>query len=242
MDRKRDCFFSGMRLKYNREKVCALDLLYEDASLAVCFKPAGVAAQESAGVNLPALLRAACGCEVYPVHRLDLPACGVMVFAKTPAAAAALGRQFSAGAVEKEYLCAVHGVPAQPSATLEDLLFRDGKKNKTYVVDRLRKGVKPASLDYWLVQTAQTEAGAFSLLRVRLHTGRTHQIRAQFASRGLPLAGDGKYGAADRIKALALCSCRLVFRHPETGALLHFSVRPPEVPPWNWFSEVSVNE
>ncbi len=202
-------------------------ILYEDGAIVVCVKPAGLSSQQTeTGRDLPAALSAQTGCGVFPVHRLDTAAAGVMVCAKTRAAAVALSRQIAAGGFEKEYLCLVHGVPEAPAAELTDLLFRDAKKNKSYVVARPRKGVKEAKLAYRLLGTEETPAGPVSLLRVRLFTGRTHQIRVQLASRKLPLLGDGKYGAADREKTLALFSAKLSFTHPETGERLTFEQTP----------------
>ncbi|MBQ7687975.1 MAG: RluA family pseudouridine synthase [Clostridia bacterium] len=201
-----------------------METVFEDAAVIVCIKPAGAASQDD-GTDLcmPALLRKKTGCkEIYPVHRLDTGAAGLTVFAKTRAAAAGLSRQAAEGRFRKEYLCAVHGVPEKEADVLEDLLFKDGRKNKTYVVTRERKGVKQAKLSYRTLETVFLPDGPVSVLRVRLFTGRTHQIRVQFASRRLPLLGDGKYGAADHVKNLALFCCSLSFLHPETGEALTF--------------------
>ena len=216
-----------------------MEILYQDNSIIVCIKPAGVLSQEGPEKSMPALLRAEAGCgEVYPVHRLDTPAAGGMVFAKTAAAATALGRQIAAGEMHKEYLCAVHGALQEPAGEYTDLLFKDAKKNKSFVVRTRRAGVREARLAYTVLCAAETPVGQGSLVRVRLYTGRTHQIRVQFASRGTPLFGDGKYGAGDHLPALALWSAALAFRHPETGAPLSFSFPPPEGQPWSWFPSV----
>lgn len=199
--------------------------LYElDDEIVVCEKPAGAASQDDGTQTCaPALLRGQCGGEIYPVHRLDTGTAGLMVFARTRQAAAALSGQIADGGFQKEYLCAVHGIPPQPEGEWEDLLFRDSRKNKSYVVKRERKGVRRAKLAYTLVSAAGEGKNAVSVLRIRLFTGRTHQIRVQCASRGLPLLGDGKYGAADNRKALALRCCRLRFLHPATGEEKVFS-------------------
>ena len=215
-------------------------ILYEDSAVAVCEKPVGISAQATAGgEDLPAMLRRETGAaEIFPVHRLDIATGGVMVYAKTKAAAAVLGGQIQSGEFQKTYLCAAHGVLLPPAGTLEDLLFHDRAKNKTYVVKRERKGVKRAKLAYETLAAQDTAAGTLSLLRVRLFTGRTHQIRVQLASRRHPLAGDGKYGAADAFSAPALYSCALAFAHPETGEALRFSLTPPQTAPWTFFANV----
>lgn len=202
-------------------------ILFEDGAVIVCVKPAGVSSQKTAdGNDLPTLLERETGGPVFPVHRLDTGTAGLMAYAKTQPAAAALSRAIAEGRFTKEYVCRIHGIPAKTAATLEDLLFRDSRKNKSYVVTRPRKGVKPAKLSYRLLRTDQTPQGAVSLLRVRLYTGRTHQIRVQLASRKLPLLGDGKYGAADHEKQLALFSCYLSFPHPVTGESMEFETLP----------------
>ncbi len=213
-----------------------MDVIYQDESIAVCIKPAGAASQEGAGLTVPALLREAAGCEsVFTVHRLDTAAAGLMVYAKTQAAAAALSAQMAQKRFHKEYFALVHGAPAAPAGEYADLLFKDAKKNKTYVVKTARRGVREAKLTYRTAGTAETENGPATLVRVRLFTGRTHQIRVQFASRGTPLLGDGKYGAKDRCKTLGLFSCRLAFAHPATGRPMDYFAAPPETGPWTLF-------
>ncbi len=200
-----------------------ITILHEDTQLVICLKPTGVLSE---GSGMPALLAAQLGCrEVYCVHRLDRDVGGIMVFAKTQGAAAELSRLITANRFQKEYLAIVHGRPEAQSAVLEDLLFHDRSKNKTYVVNRERKGVKAASLDYRVLAAQE----GFSLLHIRLHTGRTHQIRVQFASRKLPLVGDAKYGSPSGKESLALWSCSLSF--PWNGApagKLSYSALPPE--------------
>ncbi|MCH5198690.1 MAG: RNA pseudouridine synthase [Oscillospiraceae bacterium] len=214
-----------------------MKIICNSNSFIVCRKPAGVLSQEGSGKNMPSLLREEPGCsEIYPVHRLDTAASGLMVFAKSKSAAAALSSQMSGGEFIKEYMCVVHGVPEKTEGELTDLLFKDSAKNKSYVVKKERRGVKKARLIYKVFGTAETEKGVFSLIKVRLITGRTHQIRVQFSSRKMPLCGDGKYGAKDSFNNLALYSCRISFAVPETGEILNFESAPPETEPWNYFN------
>jgi len=201
-----------------------LEILHFDSHIVVCVKPAGVLSQDAGENSMPALLRRQLGAEqVLVVHRLDKEVGGIMVFALTQQAAAKLSRAVQERQLEKIYYAVLRGVPAEPSGTLEDLLFYDKSRNKTYVVDRLRKGVKDAKLDYQLLEHRDDRA----LVRIRLHTGRTHQIRVQFASRKLPLVGDGKYGGKEPGTALRLWARELSFPHPITGKRMEF-VKDPE--------------
>ena len=210
-----------------------LDILFSDADIAVCIKPAGVLSQDAGEGSMPDLLRKGLSVkEVFTVHRLDREVGGVMVYALNQRSAAFLSRAVQQRQLEKEYLAVLRGVPEDSEAVLEDLLFHDKTKNKTYVVKRSRKGVKDAKLEYRTVSAAEERA----LVRVRLHTGRTHQIRVQFASRGLPLVGDGKYGGKEAGVSLGLWSCRLAFPHPGTGKRMEFEQLPPENEPWKKFT------
>ena len=178
---------------------------------------------------MPQLLAAQLGCEVFPVHRLDQAVGGVMVYAKTAQEAAHLTQAMGQGSMQKTYLAVLTGCPAERAGTLEDLLFHDRVKNKTYVVRRPRGGVKQARLHYEIL----AEQDGLSLARIRLETGRTHQIRVQFASRGLPLLGDGKYGSRDNRCACALWSYRLSFPDGKDEAV--FEAQPPSRFPWTVF-------
>ena len=204
-------------------------VLWEDRELVVCRKPAGVVSEEG---GMPELLKEETGArEIFCVHRLDRETAGLMVYARTKRAAAALSAAIEAGRMTKRYLAVVQGT-TPTEGEMRDLLFRDRAKNKSYVVKRMRKGVREALLRY---ETLQQLPG-FSLVRVELLTGRSHQIRVQFASRGFPLLGDGRYGGARRELPLALYSAGLSFPHPLSGELLQFSSPPPEEEPWSWFS------
>ena len=178
-----------------------MDIIYSDREIAVIVKPVGVDSEH----QVPALISETLGGEIFPIHRLDLNVGGVMVFARTKAAAAQLSKLIQEGKLVKEYRCLVHGNPPE-GGVLEDLLFKDSRKNKVFVVKKERKGVKKASLEY-----VRLTDGSPALLHIRLHTGRSHQIRVQFASRGFPLVGDHKYGARDEAKEPKLFSCRISF-------------------------------
>ena len=178
-----------------------MNIIYSDRDLAVIIKPLGMDSEHA----VPGAITEILSGEVYPIHRLDLNVGGVMVYARTKAAAAKLSQLVQEGLLVKEYRCLVHGVPPE-GGMLQDFLFKDSRKNKVFVVKKQRKGVKKASLEY----TRLTDS-APSLLHIRLHTGRSHQIRVQFASRGFPLVGDHKYGSRDEAKAPALFSCRISF-------------------------------
>lgn len=207
-----------------------LTVLFQDHEMVVCVKPAGVLSQDSGANSMPALLREQLGVEqVYVIHRLDREVGGVMVYALTQKAAGVLSRAVQERTLEKTYLAVLRGVPEKENDTLQDLLFHDKNRNKTYVVDRERKGVKDASLAYRVLEAAQDR----SLVRVQLHTGRTHQIRVQFSSRKLPLVGDGKYGGKEPGTSLRLWSFRLAFPHPVSGKRMLFE-QLPDWEEWNW--------
>lgn len=204
-----------------------MNILFEDADIVVCVKPHGVISQSAPdGKDMIGLLEARMGCKVYPVHRLDRETGGVMVYAKTPAAAAKLCRDVAAHKLHKEYLAVVHKDFPFEQGELHDLLFRDQKRNKSYVVDRQRKGVKEAILQYEKIKTAVSPFGEITLLKIVLITGRTHQIRAQFAGRGYPLLGDRRYGAKDTAENMGLWSHTLIFDHPTNGKQLSFTFEP----------------
>ncbi len=194
-----------------------MEILYSDQNIAVCVKPVGLDSEQEVSQALIEAL----GSEIFPLHRLDKNVGGVMVFARTKASAAQFSRMIQEGKLVKEYVAMVHGTPPE-SGDWQDLLWKDSQKNKVFVVKRERKGVKAARLEY----TRLTDADP-ALVRIRLHTGRSHQIRVQFASRGFPLVGDHKYGSRDEATAPMLFSCRIVF--PYHGKETAFEMLPPWV-------------
>ena len=178
-----------------------MEILYSDQDLIVCVKPVGLDSE----IQVPEALKASFGGEVFTIHRLDKNVGGVMVYARQKTSAAALSKAIQEGTMVKEYLATVHGNPPE-TGDWEDLLWKDPRKNKVYVVDRQRGGVKKARLEYRVLKSGDT-----SLVRVRLHTGRSHQIRVQFSSRGYPLVGDHKYGSRDPRTEPMLFSCCITF-------------------------------
>lgn len=211
----------------------AITIVYQDESLLVCIKPSGVLSTDEPG-GLPELLRAALGDEkacVRTVHRLDRVVSGLMVLARTPEAASELSRQVRDREFDKEYLAVVHGSPAQEAGELRDLLLRSKPERKTYVVTEPAKGVQEAILTYRVLAHAQ----GLSRVQIHLETGRTHQIRAQFSSRDLPLVGDRKYSLLEDGCPIALWSHALSFTHPKTGRPMSFRMDPPDRYPWNVF-------
>ena len=203
-----------------------MEFLYKDEHIVVCIKPSGLlSAKDASGkANMPSVIAEELGIkEVYPVHRLDKEVSGVMVFALTSKAAAKLSADVSDHSkFVKEYLALVGGTPKEAEGVFEDLLFKDSSKNKTFVVKKERRGVKKAKLEYKTVDVI----GGKALVRVKLHTGRTHQIRVQFSSRGMPIVGDRKYGGENCDNGIMLFSVKLSFAHPITNEKLSFDYVP----------------
>ena len=208
-----------------------MEILYCDDRVIVCVKPAGVLSTDEPG-GMPDRLRLALGDgAVKSVHRLDRAVGGVMVFARTKRAAAELSAQIASGTFQKEYRTVVHGVPEPDSGSLRDHLHRDRAKRMTLVVPADTPQSQEAVLDYRLLRTE----GELSLLSLLLHTGRTHQIRVQFASRKLPLLGDGRYGGKSDKCDIALWSAEISFISPFNGQEMTFSAPFPQQYPWNLF-------
>ena len=201
-----------------------MTIYYEDDDIIVCEKPYGVASQENDGESMVKLLKSYTGCDIFCVHRLDIQTTGVMVYAKNKESASAISIQILEGRMIKRYLCICHGI-CEESGEMQDLLFHDKMKNKTFVVNTKRKGTKEARLSYERLSVSKIKGKDVSLVKVRLYTGRTHQIRAQFSSRGYVLYGDGKYGAKDNSK-IALHSCQIELIHPKTKENMSFESKP----------------
>ena len=213
-----------------------ITVLFEDNNIIAAIKPAGVLSQAGNTADMISLLGEGRG-EIYPLHRLDKNVGGVMVFAKSKQAAAKMSQLISENRMSKSYYAVLCGKPEEDSAVLEDLLFKDSSKNKSFVVKRMRKGVKKASLEYKTVESVQTDSGFLTLVKVKLHTGRTHQIRVQFSSRKLPLLGDGRYGGKSDKCDIALWSTEISFISPFNGQNLTFKAPFPQQYPWNLFNK-----
>lgn len=223
------------------EQKTALPILCAEREYVVCIKQPGQECEK----ELPALLAETIGGtaeEYFCVHRLDRAVGGVMVYARSAKAAADLSTQIQAHRFSKEYLAVVGGVPSEPQGVLKDYLYKDKAKGRAFPVKSLRKGVKEAELSYRTLTTAEIHGAPAALVRVKLHTGRFHQIRCQFASRKMPLLGDGKYGSREKGCTVALFSCAIGFYHPKTGTWMEYTARPEKVFPWNAFGEPEKNE
>ena len=207
-----------------------MEILYQDPDILVCIKPPRVLSTDEPG-GLPELVREALGDpegDVRTVHRLDRVVSGVMVLARSATAASELSRQIREDGFQKEYLAVVHGCP-EKSGTLKDLLMRDKARKMTFVTNTPGKDAREAVLHYQVL--AQT--GGMSRVHVCLETGRTHQIRVQFSSRGFPLVGERKYAQLEDDCDIALWSYRVGFCHPKTGRWMEFSKEPPRNYPWS---------
>ncbi len=208
-----------------------MEFLYRDKTVCVCIKPAGVLSTDEPG-GLPELVRCALGGEAYTVHRLDQVVSGVIVLARTAEAAGALSAQIREKTFDKTYLAVVRGCPQKKAGTFTDLLMRDRVSRRTYVTKTPQRFAQEAVLDYEVLGTA----AGLSLVRINLRTGRTHQIRAQFSSRRMPLWGDRKYGKASETGPIALWSHSVAFDHPRTGRRLTLAAPPPAAEPWTFFA------
>ena len=210
-----------------------MKIIYKDNDIVVCVKSQRVLSTDEPG-GVPDLVREALGdsgADVRTVHRLDRVVGGLMVLARNNLAASVLSRQIREDSFEKEYQAVVHGHPECDCGKFYDLLFRDKARKMTMVANEPGKGVLPASLGYCVL----AYSNGLSKVRIRLETGRTHQIRVQFASRGLPLVGERKYSTLEDDCEIALWSCKIGFAHPKTGERMVFELEPPQQYPWNCF-------
>lgn len=217
-----------------------MELIYQDDALVVCIKPPRVLSTDEPG-GMPELVRLALGdpnADIRTVHRLDRVVSGLMVLARSPEVAAVLSQQIRENHFQKEYLAVVHGCPSAPSGRLTDLLLRNKQERKTYIVTQPGKGVQEAILDYRVLSTKE----GLSKVNIRLLTGRTHQIRAQFSGRNMPLVGDRKYATLNDPCEIALWSHRLAFSHPLTQAPMEFIKEPPSTYPWSLFESNAAND
>ena len=215
-----------------------MKLIYKDKFIAVCEKSAGELSEGDGSNCLPTLISVSLfesgekNTQVFPVHRLDKETTGLIVYARTANAAASLSESIRNGSFKKQYLAIVSGTPEKSEETLSDLLFYDRQRGKSFVVQRERSGVKKAELDYSLIDTKKD----MSLLCVRLHTGRTHQIRAQLSYRAHPVVGDRRYGSETKgMNGIALLSHKISFPHPKDGEPVEFCADIPKVFPWDLF-------
>ena len=209
-----------------------MEILYQDNAVVVCVKPPRVLSTDEPG-GMPDLVREALGdpkANVRTVHRLDRVVSGLMVLALSASAASALSEQIRQQTFQKEYMAVLHGHPAEETGELRDLLLRNKQERKTYIVTEPAKGVQEAILTYQV----QAKTEDLTRVRIQLQTGRTHQIRAQFSSRGLPLVGDRKYSLLEDDCEIALWSYRLAFNHPKTGEPMEFVLEPPQEYPWTF--------
>ena len=208
-----------------------MEIIYQDKDIIDRVKPPRVRSTDEPG-GLPDLIRQELGdpnANVRTVHRLDRTVSGLMVLARRSKSASELSRRIREGEFHKEYVAVIHGTPEEDAAELQDLLLRNKQERKTYIVTEPGKDVQEARLSYQVLNRAQD----LTRVHIQLHTGRTHQIRAQFSGRGWPLVGDRKYGIPDEAEEIALWSYRLAFHHPYSGKPMEFILEPPLDYPWS---------
>ena len=215
-----------------------MKILFEDNDIIVLVKPVGVPSEDTKNgeKGILNLLKTENNLtDVFLLHRLDRNVGGVMVFAKNKKSAACISKQIQENTFKKTYLAVTDGVIEEKQGIYKDLLFKDSSKNRSFVVNRMRKGVKVASLEYEVLSEIENK----TLVKVTLHTGRTHQIRVQFSSRKTPLCGDVKYGSKDKQSDIALFSHSITFTHPVTNEFLTFTGYPNKINyPWELFESV----
>lgn len=219
-----------------------MEVLFQNNDFLACVKPQGIPSQPdpSGDVDMPSLLSAhlkACGenSNIFVLHRLDRATGGVMIYARNQKSAAELSRLIAEkDGFEKHYLTVVSGIPSEKSGNMTDYLYKDSAQKKAFVVKSERRGAKLASLDYEVVQSAERDEKTFSLVAVKLNTGRFHQIRAQFSSRGMSIFGDGKYGSREKAPCFALWANKIAFTY--RGKKYEFEKAPDtDASPWSYF-------
>lgn len=224
-----------------------IEILYEDASICVCKKPAGLACEskKASQADLVKLLKNRYFLQntnqgspyLALVHRLDQPVGGIMVLARNQRAAADLSEQIRNHTFVKQYLAVVtpntEGTQAK-KGHLEDYLLRDGKSNTSKIVSSKDKQARLAILDYEICYQTEYEGKEIALVKVTLKTGRHHQIRVQLAGHGLPLMYDRKYNSFytkdDTKENTALFAFHLEFLHPDDKRKMSFTIKPDEMP------------
>ncbi|MBO5380315.1 MAG: RluA family pseudouridine synthase [Clostridia bacterium] len=215
-----------------------MKIYYQDDEIIVVEKEYGVSSQESNSENMISLIEKETGVRTFCVHRLDTQTTGVMVYAKTKESASHLSRIVASGEMHKEYLAVCHGKTPE-YVEMVDLLYHDKLKNKSFVANKKRSGTKEAKLELWTQGEGKYKEKELSLVKILLHTGRTHQIRVQLSSRGNPLYGDGKYGAKDNDK-IALHCYKLGFLHPNGKYMSFVSI--PDGGAWGAFENLLPSE
>lgn len=218
-----------------------MKILYEDKNILVVNKEYGITTQENKSNDkclLDLIREERQNDKMYLalINRLDKEVTGAVLIAKTKESAAKLNAMQQEKRIQKEYFAVIKGTPEEPKGRFDDLLFKDSSKNKTFVVDRMRKGVKDAALLYEVVKTGKYENELCSLVRIKLLTGRTHQIRVQFSSRKMPILGDIKYGSTIRSCKMALICAKIEFKHPITKKLISVENLIPNESPWVLFN------
>lgn len=210
-----------------------LRVLYEDKELIVCYKPAGVSTQTNklGEQDMVSMLKNYLkGGYVAVIHRLDQPVEGLLVFAKTQSAARELNRTLQGAGFGKYYKAVLWGIPKKSQGILEDYLVKDGRTNSSRIGKKEEKDAKEAILSYEVLATGADDGKDISLVRVKLDTGRHHQIRVQMANMGCPIWGDSKYNTAQiqdrRWRQIALCAYQLEFVHPMTKEKMSFQIEP----------------
>ncbi len=217
-----------------------LEILFEDNEIIVCYKPTGIPTQTSkmGEQDMVSMLKNYLYKKqtekkepyIAVIHRLDQPVEGLLVFAKTPFAARELNKGLQSAGFGKYYKAILWGIPKKSNDTLQDYLIKDGKTNTSRVVNQNEKDAKKAILFYEVIETGTEDGKDVSLVKVKLDTGRHHQIRVQMANMGCPIWGDAKYNTAAvqdrRFQQIALCAYKLEFVHPKSKKKMKFETKP----------------